>query len=113
MDCERLQELVKTWYFQVQDEALAPARMVDFMEKHLLSCEVCLTDAAVRREVKRITDIVLPPSKARKKSTSDEEGDEDDGEVVESEEGDEHTEVEEDDAPFDDDPEDIIDDEDD
>ena len=73
MDCGRLEKLIKTWYVQVQDEALAPARMLDFMEKHLASCEVCMVDADVRHEVKRISEIVLPPAKMRKDVTADED----------------------------------------
>jgi hypothetical protein len=73
MDCGRLEKLIKTWYVQVQDEALAPARMLDFMEKHLAECEVCVADADVRHEVKRIADIVLPPAKLRKDVAADDE----------------------------------------
>lgn len=32
MECGRLDKLVRSWYIEVQDEALAPARMVEFME---------------------------------------------------------------------------------
>lgn len=63
MECERLNRLVRSWYVQVQEEALAPARMVEFMEKHLKGCGACLADPDVRAEVKKITEIVLPPSK--------------------------------------------------
>lgn len=73
MDCGRLEKLIKTWYGQVQDEALAPARMLDFMEKHLAGCEVCLADENVRHEVKRIAEIVLPTAKMRKDVGADEE----------------------------------------
>ncbi len=66
MECERLTRLVKSWYLQVKDEALAPARMVDFMEKHIAECPVCLVDDEVRGEVNRITRIILPPSKMPK-----------------------------------------------
>ena len=66
MECERLNRLVRSWYVQVQEEALAPARMVEFMEKHVKTCEVCLADPDVRSEVKKITQIVLPPSKVIK-----------------------------------------------
>jgi len=61
-----LVRLVKSWYLQVKDEALAPARMVDFMEKHIAECPVCLVDDEVRAEVNRITRIILPPSKMPK-----------------------------------------------
>ena len=66
MECERLNRLVRSWYIQVQDEALAPGRMVEFMETHLMDCDVCLTDPDVQHEVKKITEIVLPPSKMTK-----------------------------------------------
>ena len=42
---------------------MAPARMVEFMEKHINECDVCLTDPDVRFEVKKITTIVLPENK--------------------------------------------------
>ena len=66
MDCDRLQTLIKSWYVQVQDEALAPARMVSFMEKHIEECATCLADPVVKSEVEKITTIVLPPSKIPK-----------------------------------------------
>lgn len=78
MECERLNRLVRSWYVQVQEEALAPARMVEFMEKHLKGCDSCLADPDVRAEVKKITEIVLPPSKMIKavREDEEEEGDE-------------------------------------
>ena len=66
MECDRLERLVKSWYFQVQDEALAPARMVSFMNKHIDECPICLTDPVVKQEIQKIIEIVLPPSKTRK-----------------------------------------------
>jgi hypothetical protein len=65
MECERLQRLVKSWYAQVQDEAMAPARMVLFMQTHIGECHTCLADPLVRQEIDKIGEIVLPPSKAR------------------------------------------------
>ena len=73
MECERLQGLVKAWYLQVQDESMAPARMVAFMEKHIGECPVCLNDPMVRQEVDKITAIVLPPTKVRKSEVDEEE----------------------------------------
>ena len=66
MECERLQRLVKNWYAQVQDEAMATARMVLFMESHIADCHTCLADPLIRQEVEKITAIILPPSKVRK-----------------------------------------------
>jgi hypothetical protein len=40
--------------------------MVEFMETHLMDCDVCLTDPDVQHEVKKITEIVLPASKMTK-----------------------------------------------
>jgi hypothetical protein len=65
MECDRFIRLVKTWYVQVQDEALAPARMVALMKQHVIDCRVCQNDPGVGPEVEKITEIVLPPSKAK------------------------------------------------
>jgi hypothetical protein len=70
MECDRLNRLVRSWYVQVQDETLAPARMVEFMRKHVESCDDCLADSEVVDEVKRITELVLPPSKMTKQVKS-------------------------------------------
>ncbi len=66
MECQRLNKMIRSWYMQVQDETLAPARMVEFMEKHVRSCDDCLMDANIREELKKIIAIVLPPSKMTK-----------------------------------------------
>ncbi|MEA2085370.1 MAG: hypothetical protein U9O82_14245 [Thermodesulfobacteriota bacterium] len=63
MECERLKNLIKSWYLAVQDESLAPARMVSFMQNHITNCDVCLIDLEVQHEVDKITEIVLPQSK--------------------------------------------------
>jgi len=63
MRCERLIALIKSWYIGVKEEAMAPARMVTFMEKHIATCPVCLEDPDVREEVEKITDIVFPEAK--------------------------------------------------
>ena len=63
MECERLKNLIKSWYLAVQDESLAPARMVSFMQNHIINCDVCLIDLEVQHEVDKIAEIVLPHSK--------------------------------------------------
>lgn len=113
MECERLVKLVKSWYLQVKDEALAPARMVAFMEKHVAECPVCMVDDGVRQEVDRITRIVLPPSKLPKPKTS---GEDDEDEVEEEKEestDDDENEEESDDDNDDDEDDDSSDDTDD
>lgn len=69
MKCNRLLSLVKNWYMKVQEESMAPARMVAFMEKHIAQCEECLADPDVKQEAAKIREIVLPPSKAPKPKT--------------------------------------------
>jgi hypothetical protein len=76
MQCNRLIALVKNWYIQVQNEAMAPARMVEFMTKHIATCEVCVEDPDIREESNKIRDIVLPPSKVPKPAEPEEEEDE-------------------------------------
>ncbi len=107
MECGRLERLVKSWYFQVQDEALAPARMVSFINKHLDECPICMTDPMVKQEVQKIIEIVLPPSKARK--PSDETVSEEEEEEVEAASADydeEDTDEDEEDEQYADDDED-------
>lgn len=74
MNCERFIKLIKNWYVQVQDEAMAPARMVDFMRAHLADCAICKADLTVEAEVKKIIEIVLPPTKIPKAVRREDEG---------------------------------------
>ncbi|MDG4475367.1 hypothetical protein [Thiovibrio frasassiensis] len=73
MECERLQRLVKSWYAQVQEESMAPARMASFMEKHIAECAFCLADPLVRQDIDKITAIILPPTKIRKPTGEEED----------------------------------------
>lgn len=66
MQCERLVQMIKSWYLHVREETMAPARMVAFMEKHIDTCDICLEDTDVRGEVAKITELVLPESKIPK-----------------------------------------------
>ena len=69
MKCDRLLSLVKNWYMKVQEESMAPARMVAFMEKHIAQCDECQADPDVKQEAAKIREIVLPPSKVPKPKT--------------------------------------------
>lgn len=107
MKCNRLISLVKNWYLKVQEESMAPARMVAFMEKHISQCEECLADPDVKQEAAKIREIVLPPSKIPKPKavrvskdaeddeeeiedeTSEDEEEEEDSESDDEDEGDE------------------------
>ncbi len=66
MQCERLIKMIKSWYVSVREETMAPARMVSFMEQHTATCEVCLGDPALKEEIAKIVEIVLPESKIPK-----------------------------------------------
>ena len=113
MECERLKKLIKNWYTQVQDESMAPARMVDFMRNHITDCVDCLGDPIVELEVKRITEIVLPPSKIPKavrreeaqEEKADSEADDVKTEDTEEETSEEETENDDDLDPDDEDDE--------
>ena len=63
MQCERLIQMIKSWYIHVREETMAPARMVSFMEKHVETCDICLQDPDVKEEIAKITEMVLPESK--------------------------------------------------
>ena len=100
MKCDRLISLVKNWYLKVQEESMAPARMVAFIEQHISQCEECLADPDVKAEAEKIREIVLPPSKVPKpkavrtpKEDPVEDEDTDQDEVAENEDvNDEETE---------------------
>jgi len=122
MKCDRLISLVKNWYLKVQEEAMAPARMVAFMEKHISQCEVCQADPDVKQEAEKIREIVLPPSKVPKPKviratkdvdagTDDEEYEDDETSGDEDEDEEDIDSDDEDDDDEDDDP-DLIDDDD-
>lgn len=113
MECERFKKLLKSWYIQVQDEALAPARMVHFMEGHLEDCPVCMMDPEAHKDVKKIITLVLPQDKlkvvSRSSRKTDTVDDDEDPDVVEEESTDED-EVEDDDSTDDDEEVDEIED---
>ena len=105
MKCNRLVSLVKNWYLKVQEEAMAPARMVAFMENHIAQCEECLADPDVKQETDKIREIVLPPSKVPKPKVAREAKDADvDDEEYEDEE--ETVDDDDEDEEYDDDDDD-------
>lgn len=66
MQCKRLIGLAKSWYLNVRDETMAPARMVSFIKNHVAQCEICQADPDIQDEIAKITEIVLPKSKIPK-----------------------------------------------
>ena len=105
MQCERLIKLIKTWYVNVRDETMAPARMISFIEQHVATCNVCQKDPDIHDEIAKITEIVLPESKipkAIRSSQSDEDEEDDDLEDEDILDEDEDDEEDEDDDDLDD-----------
>ena len=66
MQCQRLITQIKSWYIHVSNETMAPARMVAFIEKHALECDICREDPDLQEEIEKITELVLPESKIPK-----------------------------------------------
>ena len=66
MQCQRLIKQIKSWYIHVSNETMAPARMVAFIEKHALECDICREDSDLQEEIEKITEMVLPESKIPK-----------------------------------------------
>jgi len=106
MQCERLIGLIKSWYRNVQDETMAPARMVMFIEQHAERCDVCFHDPDLKGEIAKITEMILPESKipkAARKEQDEEHVKEDVAEdkSTEEEESDDTVEEEEEYSDFD------------
>ena len=78
MECERFKRLLKSWYIQVQNESLAPARMVDFMGNHVTCCPVCLMDPEAKKDIAKIITLILPQDKLRQTMRTAHSGDQDD-----------------------------------
>jgi hypothetical protein len=71
MQCTQLIRLIKDWYLHVKEETMAPARMMQFTDKHIKHCQVCLQDPGLTEEVERIREFVLPESKIPKSERED------------------------------------------
>jgi hypothetical protein len=110
MQCERLIKMVKSWYLSVREETMAPARMVSFMEQHAATCEVCLQDQALKEEIAKITELVLPESKIPKAIRQQNSFDDDDGSSFEEDGFIDSTDDSEDTLVDDDEESDIIED---
>ncbi|MDH3327639.1 MAG: hypothetical protein OEM01_00210 [Desulfobulbaceae bacterium] len=73
MQCTQLIRLIKDWYLNVKEETMAPARMMQFTDKHIKNCEICLQDAGLMEEVEKIREFVLPEAKIPKSERDDED----------------------------------------
>jgi hypothetical protein len=63
---------MKDWFLHVQEETMAPARMMQFVDKHIQYCESCQQDPSLWEEIEKIRDFVLPESKIPKSERDDE-----------------------------------------
>ncbi len=52
---------------------MAPARMISFINKHAVECDVCLADPDLQYEIEKIKETVLPESKVTKAVSADAE----------------------------------------
>ena len=107
MQCERLIKQTKTWFLHVQNETMAPARMISFIENHASHCDICLADPDLQEEISRITEIVLPESKIPKAVRLQQEQDAET--AAEEDEDTEDTEDGEEDEKEDEEEEDVFD----
>ena len=73
MQCNQLTRLMKDWYVHVQEESMAPARMMQFTDKHILNCETCQQDTELAEEIEKIRDFILPESKIPKSKSKEED----------------------------------------
>jgi hypothetical protein len=105
MQCERLIQMIKSWYIHVREETMAPARMVSFMEKHAETCDICLQDPDVKEEIAKITEIVLPESKipkaVRQQNQASDDDDEEQDDQDDSESDDDENEDDDEDEDLD------------
>ncbi len=74
MQCNQLVRLIKEWYLHVKEETMAPARMMEFIEKHIKRCDVCRQDPFLPRDIEKIRAFILPESKIPKAIRSQQNG---------------------------------------
>ena len=65
MRCDRLTKLARDWSDQIVEDALAPARMVEFAIRHIKSCPVCQADPTVSIEQAKVRKMLAPFISAR------------------------------------------------
>ena len=73
MQCNQLIRLMKDWFLHVKEETMAPARMMQFTDKHISTCEVCQQDPDLLLEIEKIREFVLPESKIPKSERDEED----------------------------------------
>lgn len=66
MECNQLIRLAKDWYIRVQQETMAPARMMEFVDRHVKNCPICQAEEGLDMEIEKIREFILPESKIPK-----------------------------------------------
>ncbi len=61
MQCTRLRTLAREWFLKVREDALAPARMMEFIHRHIRQCAVCQKDPDLPQEVEKIREFIRAP----------------------------------------------------
>ena len=61
MQCRRLKDLARDWFQKVREDALAPARMMEFIHRHIRNCPVCQNDPDLPQEVEKIREFIRAP----------------------------------------------------
>ncbi len=61
MQCQRLKRLARDWYQKVKEDALAPARMMELIQRHVDQCPVCQTDPDLAEEIEKIREFIRAP----------------------------------------------------
>jgi hypothetical protein len=64
---------MKDWYLHVKEETMAPARMMQFADRHIMQCEICRQDPGLAEEIEKIRNFVLPDAKIPKSERDEEE----------------------------------------
>lgn len=114
MDCQQLVRLVKDWYLSVKQEAMAPVRMMQFVDQHVKTCPICKKDLILPEEIEKIRGYLLPETKTLKavRSPGDSSTPEISPEDEEDPEEEDEVDEESDEDPVDEDEEDELDDDD-
>jgi hypothetical protein len=70
MQCKQLLRLIKEWHSHVCRDAMAPARMMQFIDNHIRQCDICCQDKGLGQEIELLKERVLPKEDAAKISRS-------------------------------------------
>ncbi len=61
MRCQRLKNLIRDWYQEVRNFTLSPLRMMELINKHIKTCEICKNDEDLPLELDQLREIIRVP----------------------------------------------------